>query len=209
MLTRLVIMLLIISPPLFAQGSSQLFKLYQNRQYDQIKEFLSKTPKLSIAEKQFFDALFIQDAEKAFSIYENLFQKTEGKVKYASAERLKDYYYAKGYYSTASDYERYLVENQNLMEENTEIVGDIVSETPADNDLLYIQVGAFSIEDNASQMMEMLKTQNIESSIVHRNVNSKKLFCVWIHGKPDFNDTLKYANELKQKYHFNFKIIKE
>ena len=201
--------MIILSSALIAQDGSQLFALYQNRQFDQIRQVLPKLSSLSTAEKQFFEALFIQDAEKAFSIYENLFQKTEGKVKYGSAERLRDYYYSKGYYSTASDYEKYLVDNQSLMEEDTEIIGDINAQSPADTDLLYIQVGAFGIQDNAEQMKEMLKTQKIVSEIVPRIVNSQKLFCVWIHGKADFNDTLKYANELKEKYHFNFKIIKE
>ncbi len=209
MVSKLILFLLISISQLFSQTSSKLFELYQNKQLSQLKDNLSKTSSLSMAEKQFFETLFIEDAEKAFPIYKNLFQNTDGKVKYGSAERLKEYYYAKGYYSTASDYERYLVENQSLMDEKTEIIGDIVARTPADNDLLYIQVGAFGVKDNATQMVKMLVTQNIKSKIVPRQVNSKKLFCVWIHGKPDFNDTLKYANELKQKYHFNFKIIKE
>lgn len=202
-----VIILLLVFPPVYSQESSLLFKLYQNKEFEQLKDKFSNGFKLSGAEKQFFEALFMQDAEKAFSVYENLFQNTDGKVKFACAERLRDYYYAKGYYSTASDYERYLVENQSLMQEETEVVTDVF--TPADNDLLYIQVGAFSIIDNANQMKEMLETQKIKSKIVPRKVNSNELFCVWIHGKQDFNDTLKYANELKQKYHFNFKIIKE
>lgn len=209
MLTKLVLLTMLTYSPLISQHSAQLLKFYQDGQFKQIKQNLGKASNLSLAEKQFFEALFIQDAEKAFAIYESLFQKTDGKLKYVCAERLKDYYYAKGYYSTASDYEKYLVENQALIEEDTEVVGDIISETPVDTDLLYIQVGAFGIEDNAVQMVEMLKTQNIKSKIVPRSVNSQKLYCVWIHGKSDFNDTLNYANDLKQKYHFNYKIIKE
>ena len=65
------------------------------------------------------------------------------------------------------------------------------------------------MRDNAEQMKKMLDTQKIDSKIITREVQSKTLYCVWIPGKDEFNDTLNYANELKQLYHLDFNIIKE
>jgi hypothetical protein len=207
---RFLLLLLVFNSGVIAQNSNQLFNYYQNKQFDLVKNNLTKSKQISETERQFFEALFIKDAEQAFGIYEALFKKTEGKIKYYSAERIKDYYYAKGFYSTASDYEKYLVEHKALIDQKTEVViPDIVNESPADTDLLYIQVGAFGLVDNANQMKAMLNTQRIESKIIIKEINSQKLYCVWVTGKGDFDETLKFANDLKQRYHLNFKIIKE
>ena len=207
---KLLFTLLIFHSPVYSQSVSNIYDLYQNKEYGKLKEKLkSIKAKLPQAEQVFFETLFIDDAEQAYAIYKDLFNKYDGKVKYYAAERLKDYYYAKGYYSTASDYERYLVENRALIENiSNEIVHD-VEESPEDTDKFYIQVGAFGLHENAEQMQEMLKTQKIDSKIITREVRSKTLFCVWIPGKDEFNDTLQYANELKQMYHLDFNIIKE
>ena len=62
-----------------------------------------------------------------------------------------------------------------------------------------------------SDNTDMLKflVQKISSKIKIRHINNKKLFCVWVQGKKDFKQTLKLADELKQKYHLDYKIIKE
>ena len=196
----------------FAQHSDELFKMYQEKNIEQlIKMIAVNKSELSSAEQSFYNTLFIKDAEKAFTIYEDLFKKTDGRIKYLCAERLKDYYYAQGYYSTASDYEKYLFENRNLIEN---IDSEIIPENNAlqnniDEEKLYIQVGAFGLQDNAKQMKSMLDTQKIEAQIVTRKVNNNSLFCVWVTGDNDFNSTLKFAEELKEKYHLDYKIIKK
>lgn len=209
-IAQVLFLLLIFYTQVFTQSVNDIYQLYLNKEYIALKEKLV-TVKASLpkAEQLFFETLYIKDAEKAFQVYKELFTKNDGKVKYFSAERLKDYYYAKGYYSTASDYERYLVEHRELIESNTYEIYREVEQSPEDTDKFYIQVGAFGLEENARQMQNMLKTQKIESKIINREVRSKKLYCVWIPGKDEFSDTLKYANELKQKYHLDFNIMKE
>lgn len=193
-----------------AQTVNDIYQLYENREYATLKEKLPAVKaSLPKAEQLFFETLFITDAEKAFEVYKELFDNNDGKVKYFAAERLEDYYYAKGYYSTASDYEKYLVDNRELVQSSTNEIFHDVEKSPEDTDKFYIQVGAFSLLDNAKQMQGMLKTQKIDSKIITKQVQSKQLYCVWIPGKEEFNDTLEYANELKQMYHLNFNIIKE
>jgi hypothetical protein len=207
---KLLIILFALSAVTIARPDIDIYTLYKNRAFDKLKERL-KTAKATLpkAEQLFFETLFISDAEQAFEIYKELFNKNDGKVKYFSAERLKEYYYAKGYYSTASDYEKYLVEHRELVENNSNTIIQDIEESPEDTDKFYIQVGAFGLKDNAEQMKKMLETQKIDSKIITREVQSKTLYCVWIPGKDEFNDTLNFANELKQLYHLDFNIIKE
>jgi G:T/U-mismatch repair DNA glycosylase len=197
---------------LFSQNSEELFQLYQQQDYRSLKEkYFQAKEKLSKSEQAFYNTLFIQDAELAFTEYKELFQNTTGRVKYLCAQQLKDYYYAKGYYSTASEYERYLAENSNFVESKSVEQNETAQQNTTIKDIekYYIQVGAFSLQDNAEQMKSMLQIQEIESKIVIRNVLSKELHCVWVTGKDSFNQTLKFAEEIKQKYHLNYKIIKE
>lgn len=195
----------------FTQSINDLFLLYEQKDYISLKESFEKAKgHLTKAEQLFFSTIFIKDGEEAYANYKELFNKADGRIKYLAAERLKDYYYAKGYYSTASDYERYLAENRSMFE-NTVSAEQPLSEEPAvaDVEKLYIQVGAFGLEDNANQMRTMLETQKIDSKIVKRIVNAQTLFCVWVIGKNNFQQTLELADELKQKYHLDYKIIKE
>ncbi|KAA3617379.1 MAG: SPOR domain-containing protein [Calditrichaeota bacterium] len=193
----------------YSQTNQELYQLYQEKNYNQLKEKYEKVKaNLSKAEQIFFDTIFIKDAEKAFQVYKDLFQDSNGKLKYYCGERLKDFYYAKGYYSTASDYEKYLVDNSHLIEEKSFSNANYDSEI-IDEEKLFIQVGAFGLKENAKQMSDMLNTQKIKSKIKIRHVNNKDLFCVWVLGKEDFKQTLKLADELKQKYHLDYKIIKE
>ena len=53
----------------------------------------------------------------------------------------------------------------------------------------------------------MLKTQNLDSEIVLRTVNRKLLYCVWLKGSDKFNETLKHAENIKQKYQLQYRII--
>ena len=73
----------------------------------------------------------------------------------------------------------------------------------------YVQVGAFSLKENAEQRIRFLKIQNISSSVVEREVNNSTLYCVWIPGKESIDETLAFANEIKQKYALDFQIKKK
>jgi SPOR domain len=206
---KVLIISILFSIPSFGQDAAHLFRLYQDKDFIALKENYQKVKaKLSKADQLFFSALYNKDAEKAFATYKDLFQNSNGKLKYYSGERLKDYYYARGYYSTASDYEKYLVENRQLIETIGSTKQPFRPEV-VDTEKLFIQVGAFGLKDNAEQMQEMLSTQKVASIIKIRHVKNKELFCVWVIGKQNFKQTLKFADELKHTYHLDYKIIKE
>lgn len=192
-----------------------LYKLYEQNDFDKLRQ---KVEELSgtypdALETRFFKALFISNGENAKKHYLYVFEQGKGKIKIFAAKKLMDYFFAKGYYVNASKYQKYLVET----ERNNDIIF-IASPKPEDNSVqspkegteqYYIQVGAFSNNDNARQMCDMLATQNIETKIVKRKIKDQNLFCVWIEGKNDFYETLKLANKIKEKYDLPFRIIKK
>jgi len=201
--------------PLQAQSFNRLLHYYRQHQVPEFKEEAQKIDQEAIRQNpdlEFFYILLQDNAESALAGYERLFKDGSPRVKYLAAEKLNEYHYARGYYITASEYEKYLVKNEGILLENSE-EKEIVrssSKTPAQDDVAFhIQVGAFSHRDNANQLSEMLTTQNISSKIILRTVGNNQLFCVWIEGKPTLDQTMEYANQIKERYDLNFRIIKE
>ncbi len=194
-----------------AQNKSDLIRYFQESDYVHLKKELGHL-KSGSYEQRFFKAVFETDATKAFDVYKDIFKNSTGYTRYFAAGRLKDYYYARGFYATAADYQKFLVEHRDLLDTENHLVKNknFIKKTDVLNqEKLYIQVGAFGLKENAIQMQQMLGTQKIESKIVLRKINEKKLYCVWIPGKDGFKPTLNFANELMEKYHLKYRLIKE
>ncbi len=197
-----------------AQSFDGLIKLYTDQKHEQLKKEIDKLPddpELSNPEIAFLKALISPNAEEAKRIYERLFDAGSPKVRYLAAQKLMQYHYARGYYITSEDYQKYLLKNEkdlrpgddrNLLSNTYQVEDD---PAPA----FYIQVGAFGHQDNAEQLQSMLETQNIKCSIVPRNIGGNKLFCVWIKGKTSLDETISFANDIKERYDLNYRIIKE
>jgi len=196
--------LLFLSTAIYSAEIDELYSLYYKLKMDdlavQIKdEGLSDNPDL-----RFFQALFIDDAEQAFQIYQKLFNQSEGRLKYVSGAKLFEFYYAKGFYISASKFEEYKT-NLNLYAEQ-------ISETVAEKELqitsnYVIQFGAFSSRSNAENLSRQLLEKGLNTIIKKREVNNIPLYCVWMDGKKNFSQTLKYAEILKNKHKFKYRII--
>ncbi len=190
-----------------------LLESYLNKDFNYLAGVVNQAGNYTSEEEHsFYRALFERDGEKAVIVYKTLFHESEKRyLKYLAADRLQDYYYARGYYTTAAEYKQYVADHIRDIEiPSTETTVLPEKETlDEDHERYYIQVGAFGIEDNARQMVEMLQTQNYTARIKIRHVSQKKLFCVWVEGDLDFRSTLKLADQLKQKYHLKYKLIKE
>jgi len=202
----------VIIPFVSAQDKTNLIRYFQENDNVRLQKEIAKQrfPNTGF-EALFFKAVFEPDAEKAFTIYQDVFKHSSGYTRYLAANRLKDYYYARGYYATAADYQKFILNNDILLDEKSLRMNNIPNEKPEtlNQEQLYIQVGAFGLHENALQMQEMLKTQKIKSRIVLRMLKQKRFYCVWIPGKDDFKATLNFADELMEKYHLKYRLIKE
>lgn len=184
----------------------ELFKLYETNDYKNLRKEINNLDKKSNESKEikFLNAIFLEDGEKALSIYLDIFKDSYGDLKPIIAKKLSDYYYAKGYYITASKYQKYLVENtstiKKIPKQNAEEI---------DQKKYIIQLGAFGLKDNAYQLQEMLQTQNIYTRIENRTINGNLLHCVWLDGKKGFSETLQFAEKIKAKYHLQYRILQQ
>jgi len=183
-----------------------LFVLYNNNNFEELNSELNKIDKNQIIspEIEFLNTIFMENGEEALNVYLKLFEKSQGEFKSIVSKKLSDYYYAKGYYLTASKYQKYLVESTSTipkLQKNKTI--------QTENIKFIIQLGAFGLEENAVQLQEMLQTQNLYSRIEKRDINGKFLHCVWLDGKKDFSETLEFAEKIKEKYHLQYRILQQ
>jgi hypothetical protein len=186
--------------------NKKLFSLYQDQNLEELKTELDKinAQNSQLPETKFLNTIFLENGEEALTIYLQLFEKSYGDLKSIIAKKLSDYYYAKGYYITASKYQKYLVESTNTKPSSKKNTG-----TPVENTKYIIQLGAFGLKENAYQLQEMLQTQNIYTRIEDRDINGTILHCVWLDGKDGFSETLEFAENIKEKYHLQYRILQQ
>ena len=186
--------------------NKELFDLYQNQKFEELKSQLNKLDKTNNKsfEIEFLNAIFMENGEEALQVYLRLFENSRGEFKSIVSKKLSDYYYAKGYYLTASKYQKYLVEN-------TSSIPHLKNNGSKENEQIkyIIQLGAFGLEENAVQLQEMLQTQNLYTRIEKRTINGKILNCVWLDGKNGFSETLEFAEKIKEKYHLQYRILQQ
>lgn len=195
-----------------AQGFDKLFDLYDQNNIVELQERVTKLtasyPQNNVL--RFFSTLFVENGEQALQEYLSLFDKSEGKLKGYVADRLADYYYARGYYVTS---QRYAEQAKKMMllglKTEAKSTKPIPEKVETAGQVYKIQVGAFGFRYNADQLTSMLDTQNIASEIVKRKVNGVELYCVWINGYASHEETKKYAENLKRKYHLHYRIIEK
>ncbi len=204
----ILLVILSSSQILLAQGKLKIWTdTYARKDFDKIKAMLSggEDAFLKPSDALFFKSLFISNGEVAQKNYQTVFDSGSKIVKPLAAQKLMEYFYAAGYYVTATKYQKYIVENQNTVQEPA------IAENrqTAVKGKYFIQVGAFGLQDNARQQVTFLGTQNIKATMVKRDVNGKHLFCVWIEGKTDLDSTLQIANRIKQQYDLEFQIMKK
>jgi len=188
-----------------AENYDTLYDLFDANKIGELKKELDKynTKNDNSSDIQFFNALFLENGEEAIAVYKKLFDNSKGVLKEHLAKKLYEYHYAKGYYVTASNFQKYLIEKSTEPVKSSENVQDELEKEKK----FIIQVGAFGLRENAEQLQKMLETQNLESKVVIRTINRKLLYCVWLNGYEEFNKTLKYAENIEQKYQLQYRII--
>ena len=189
--------------------NERLIQLYRNHDLNGLKKELQPSAvKQNPLTAEFFKAVFLDDGEAAKEIYQHIYDRGYGKIKFLAAEKLQQYYYARGYYITANKYQKYLVENQPPTKAE-EVDQPLTVRNQTRNSAFYIQVGAFGMKENAEQRRKFLKLQDISSQVIKRTINGKQFFCVWISGRDDLEKTLNYAEQLKHKFDLEYQIMKK
>ena len=196
-----------------AQNHQDLFEYYKNKQIDKLTTRIQqlKNNAQNDPEVLFFSTVLTDNGDVAFSTYERLFIQSRGIVKNLAAEKLAEYYYARGFYIKSSEYEKF--GKTYIPVKTLEVIksGDNTREKKAEQrskSIYKIQVGAFSVIDNANDLAGFLRGKKLEVSVVTRKVSGNNLYCVWVEGGSDFKSTEDIAVEIKKIYNLSYRIVK-
>jgi len=207
-----ILSLFIINSTVSAQNHPELFEFYANKQFDKLETRIQQLGDSAKDDPEvvFFSTLLTDNGESAVSIYEQLFNQSQGPLKKLASEKLAEYYYALGFYIKSFEYEKY--SNTYIPDKTTEITksGDniIRSKSESDTESIYmIQVGAFGVIDNANDLAAFLKGKELEVSVVSRTIGGNILYCVWVKGDSNFDNTEKIAEKIKEKYDLSYRIV--
>jgi hypothetical protein len=195
-----------------AQTHPELFELYENRQIDQLKTRMQQFDNSSGKDDEvlYFRTVLTDNGDSAFSIYERLFNQSNGPLKKLASEKLAEYYYALGFYIKSSEYERFAKTYIPIKTSEVKKTGDNSRNGRAELDtkpIYMIQVGAFSVIENANDLAGFLQDKKFEVSVVDRTIGGNKLFCVWVKGDSSFEKTENIAEAIKDKYQLSYRIV--
>jgi hypothetical protein len=197
----------------FAQNYQDLYVLYENNRMERLQlrlaEYEKKYPES--LEVQFFNALFLNNGDEAFKIYNDLFGRSDGKLKSLLAEKISEYYFAQGYYVKAKEYQA--LAGKEFPEKTKDLPADtdnkeVDSNSSAESTSYVIQVGAFSVIENANDLAGVLQHKEVSARVVARKIGDKSLYCVWVDGADDYSSTKEIAEEIKKKYNLSYRILK-
>lgn len=188
-----------------AENVETLYQLYYKGDFKAIQEKLQEFQNENSADIQFFRALFTENGDTAVDMFLSVFEQARGDLKNLAGHKLYQYYYATGYYITAEKYKSFEIQHSEPA------VAEIPSSDPPQqiplNSDYVIQLGAFSAKANADLYATELNNKGLQAVVVEREVNSTSLYCVWLDGKMNYSQTLKYAEILKDKHKFNYRIL--
>jgi hypothetical protein len=209
----LVLSLILSISIVYAQKHQDLFKYYENRQIDKLEIRIQKLGNTGQNDPEilFFSTVLSDNGDNAFAVYERLFKQSEGPLKNLVAQKLAEYYYARGFYVKSSEFKN--IANTYIPVKTTEEIksGDNTRESHNEQriaSIYKIQVGAFGVRENANDLASFIKGKKLEVSVVTRNVDGKNLYCVWVEGGSNLGSTEKIAEDIKKKYHLSYRIVK-
>jgi hypothetical protein len=209
----LILSLFLSTSILFAQEHQDLFEYYANRQIDKLETRIEQLGNIAQNDPEvlFFRTILTNNGDNAFLIYERLFKQSRGPLKKLVAEKLAEYYYARGFYIKSSKFEN--IAKAYIPVKTTEKIksGDNIRESKIERStksIYKIQVGAFSVIENANDLASFLKGKKLEVSVVNRNVSGNNLYCVWVEGGSSFESTENIAKEINKRYQLSYRIVK-
>jgi len=182
------------------QSAKELADLYENQQFLKLKDYYENHQIYDSDWKLFIGALFEDNADSAVMMFASAYKLSQNKVlnRYV-AERISDYYYARGYYKTSAR----LLRDKNFLDE----IISAQREPERSNDSGYgIQVGAFSNYENALTLKNKTLKKYRNVTIVNKESNGDSLFLVVI-GKYSNREVAEKELQLLRSSNMNGFII--
>jgi hypothetical protein len=158
----------------------------------------------------FFKTILSDNGDNAFQIYERLFKQSSSPLKNLSAQKLSEYYFARGFYVKSSEYKKIAKTYIPIKTSEDIKSGDNSKKNTREKigtSIYKIQVGAFGVRENADDLVSFLKGKNLDANIVDRIVDGTRLYCVWVEGAANLESTERIAEDIKMKYRLSYRIV--
>lgn len=148
-------MIMIIFALMFTPNESKCLELIQTRDFKAAKTLFETLSNSQSETYRFLTAYFSRDAQAAVETYEYLaVNAASATVKQMSRQKLYEFYYARGYYVRASQYEGSVL---------------TVAKSTAPEAVFHIQCGVFSTESNALTLKEKIADTKISEVYLKRD----------------------------------------
>lgn len=199
---------------LTAQPNEDLVSYYKNKQFDKLQTRLDEIEKKGGEnnETRFFRTALTANGSEAIKIYLELFEKSGSPLKNLLAIKLYQYYYARGFYIKATEYQKlaqknFPVKREVAVEPVDNINKEVENREKTAKQIYMIQVGAFSVSQNANELASFFRNKKYNVNVVKRIIAGKELYCVWINGESEYGATEKIARDIKNKYQSTYRIV--
>jgi len=206
-----------------SQDAGYLIRLYEENMLDELRDILrSKNASEEDITSIFLKALLEEDADLAYNYYSRLSNLSSIYGEFSNIRRAQ-YQYAIGNYQTASDIlteflqrysrSRYREKARELLEICKKTLGGGISqaterETVPDKRFV-IQLGAFSMRNNAQKRIEFLQSKGIRDIYIKETtVLGKKLYTIQLREVMTKEEARNRGDDLMRKFDVSY-LIKE
>lgn len=176
--------------------SDYWYRLYLNNDLVTIEKLLKNQSITAPHWSRFFSLLFTENGEESLVEYVKLFNETEdARLKKLVLDRISQYYYAKGLYTTA----------KRLYNDPT--FRDYLFSSKQDKQYYGVQLGAYSSYENALASKKKLPQSLKNIHILTKNIGGKKLFVIVAGKFTSQNQARKLFQQLKDQFNIQGMII--
>ncbi len=153
-------------------------------------------------EKQFLEALFEQEGERAAGLFESIWKQfPENPLGWESLSRLQEYYYARGAYLKADSLLQLLNKRPQIELTSPSLPGQI--------ETFWVQVGAFSDFINAANLNVRLEGMGYSVVIRDKIVNNKMLYLVLVGGFKEESGADSVSGAIEKRLPLKTRVVRE
>ncbi len=176
--------------------SDYWYRLYLDNDFNTIEQLLKERKISSPQWNRFFNLLFEENGEDALVDYVQLFNEAnDAKLKKLLLDRISQYYYAKGLYTTA----KRLYDDPNFRA--------YLFSSKQDKQYYGVQLGAYSTYQNALASQKKLPQSLKNIHILTKNINGKTLYVIVAGKYSNQAQAKKLFQQLKDQFNIQGMII--
>jgi len=184
----LIISVVLVSSSLLAQPDNW-FRLYTENNIVELKKLLDEKKITDTNWASFVEILYEEEVENALPRFVDLYKNArDKKLKKIILDRISQYYYARGFYTTANR----IIEDKDFR--------DQIFSTKVQKKYFGVQLGAFSSYDNALKSKKKYLSKIKHVSIITKQRNNRKLYVVVVGKLGTKEEAIKLKTRIRDEF---------